>query len=74
MGRKETVPVFMDLLIETSGTAGIQFAYDRAGINHRHDRGTIVGLRCANFFDRRLLDGKAQLTADERAAARSSSP
>jgi hypothetical protein len=30
--RKETVPVFMDLSIETGGTAGIQFAYDRAGI------------------------------------------
>jgi hypothetical protein len=52
MGRKETVPVFMDLLIETGGTAGIQLAYDRAGLNHRHNRGTIAGLRCANFFDR----------------------
>jgi nicotinamidase-related amidase len=29
--RKETVPAFMDLFIETGGTAGIQFAYDKAG-------------------------------------------
>ena len=28
--RKETVPAFMDLFIETGGTAGIQFAYDQA--------------------------------------------
>jgi len=28
--RKETVPAFMNLFIETGGTAGIQFAYDRA--------------------------------------------
>lgn len=28
--RKETVPAFMKLFIETGGTAGIQFAYDRA--------------------------------------------
>lgn len=28
--RKETVPVFMNLFIETGGTAGIQFSYDRA--------------------------------------------
>jgi nicotinamidase-related amidase len=28
--RKETVPAFMDLFIETGGTAGIQFAYDKA--------------------------------------------
>ncbi|TCF96789.1 hydrolase [Paraburkholderia strydomiana] len=27
--RSETVPAFMDLFIETGGTAGIQFAYDR---------------------------------------------
>ena len=27
--RKETVPAFMDLFIETGGTAGIQFSYDR---------------------------------------------
>ena len=27
--RKDTVPAFMDLFIETGGTAGIQFAYDR---------------------------------------------
>lgn len=27
--RKETVPAFMNLFIETGGTAGIQFAYDR---------------------------------------------
>lgn len=27
--RSETVPGFMDLFIETGGTAGIQFAYDR---------------------------------------------
>jgi len=27
--RKETVPVFMNLFIETGGTAGIQFSYDR---------------------------------------------
>jgi hypothetical protein len=27
--RKETVPSFMELFIETGGTAGIQFAYDR---------------------------------------------
>jgi hypothetical protein len=26
---KETVPAFMDLFIETGGTAGIQFSYDR---------------------------------------------
>jgi nicotinamidase-related amidase len=28
--RKETVPAFMNLFIQTGGTAGIQFAYDRA--------------------------------------------
>ena len=28
--RKETVPAFMNLFIETGGTAGIQFAYDRS--------------------------------------------
>jgi nicotinamidase-related amidase len=28
--RKETVPAFMNLFIETGGTAGIQFSYDRA--------------------------------------------
>jgi nicotinamidase-related amidase len=28
--RKETVPAFMDLFIETGSTAGIQFAYDKA--------------------------------------------
>lgn len=28
--RKETVPAFMDLFIQTGGTAGIQFAYDRS--------------------------------------------
>jgi nicotinamidase-related amidase len=28
--RKETVPAFMSLFIDTGGTAGIQFAYDRA--------------------------------------------
>lgn len=28
--RKETVPAFIDLFIETGGTAGIQFGYDRA--------------------------------------------
>jgi nicotinamidase-related amidase len=28
--RAETVPAFMNLFIETGGTAGIQFAYDRA--------------------------------------------
>ena len=27
--RKETVPAFMDLFVQTGGTAGIQFAYDR---------------------------------------------
>jgi nicotinamidase-related amidase len=27
--RKDTVPAFMDLFIETGGTAGIQFSYDR---------------------------------------------
>ena len=27
--RKETVPAFIDLFIETGGSAGIQFAYDR---------------------------------------------
>jgi nicotinamidase-related amidase len=27
--RKDTVPAFMNLFIETGGTAGIQFAYDR---------------------------------------------
>lgn len=27
--RKETVPAFMSLFVETGGTAGIQFAYDR---------------------------------------------
>ena len=27
--RKETVPAFMNLFVETGGTAGIQFAYDR---------------------------------------------
>jgi nicotinamidase-related amidase len=27
--RKETVPVFLDLFIQTGGTAGIQFSYDR---------------------------------------------
>jgi nicotinamidase-related amidase len=30
--RKETVSAFMDLFVETGGTAGIQFAYDKAGI------------------------------------------
>jgi nicotinamidase-related amidase len=29
--RSETVPAFMDLFIETGGTAGIQFSYDRLG-------------------------------------------
>jgi nicotinamidase-related amidase len=28
--RKDTVPAFMNLFIETGGTAGIQFSYDRA--------------------------------------------
>lgn len=28
--RKDTVPAFIDLFIETGGTAGIQFGYDRA--------------------------------------------
>jgi nicotinamidase-related amidase len=28
--RKETAPAFMDLFIETGGTAGIQFAYEKA--------------------------------------------
>ncbi|MBN9123670.1 MAG: hydrolase [Nitrosospira sp.] len=28
-GRTDTVPTFMDLFIETGGTAGIQFAYER---------------------------------------------
>jgi nicotinamidase-related amidase len=28
--RKETVPAFMDLFVETGGTAGIQFSYDRS--------------------------------------------
>lgn len=28
--RSETVPAFMDLFIQTGGTAGIQFSYDRA--------------------------------------------
>lgn len=28
--RKDTVPAFMNLFIETGGTAGIQFAYDRS--------------------------------------------
>ncbi len=28
--RKETVPAFMNLFIETGGTAGLQFSYDRA--------------------------------------------
>ncbi|PZT00225.1 hypothetical protein A7X87_18400 [Stenotrophomonas maltophilia] len=27
--RSETVPAFMNLFIETGGTAGIQFSYDR---------------------------------------------
>lgn len=27
--RNETVPAFMNLFIETGGTAGIQFSYDR---------------------------------------------
>ncbi len=27
--RAETVPAFMNLFIETGGTAGIQFSYDR---------------------------------------------
>ncbi len=29
--RKETVPAFMDIFIQTGGTAGIQFSYDKAG-------------------------------------------
>lgn len=28
--RKETVPAFMNLFIETGGTAGIQFSYDQS--------------------------------------------
>lgn len=28
--RKDTVPAFLDLFVETGGTAGIQFSYDRA--------------------------------------------
>lgn len=28
--RSEPVPAFIDLFIETGGTAGIQFSYDRA--------------------------------------------
>ena len=27
--RQDTVPAFMDLFIQTGGTAGIQFSYDR---------------------------------------------
>ena len=27
---KDTVPAFMNLFIETGGTAGIQFSYDRS--------------------------------------------
>jgi hypothetical protein len=27
--RSETVPAFMNLFIETGGTAGIQFSYDK---------------------------------------------
>jgi len=30
LARKETVPAFMDLFIQTGGTAGIQFSYDKA--------------------------------------------
>ena len=29
--RSETVPAFMNLFIETGGTAGIQFSYDKQG-------------------------------------------
>ena len=29
--RSETVPAFMNLFVETGGTAGIQFSYDRSG-------------------------------------------
>ncbi len=28
--RKETVPAFMNLFMETGGTAGLQFSYDKA--------------------------------------------
>ncbi len=28
--RSETVPAFIELFIETGGTAGIQFSYDKA--------------------------------------------
>ncbi|HEY0859789.1 MAG TPA: hydrolase, partial [Pseudoxanthomonas sp.] len=28
--RQQTVPAFMNLFIETGGTAGIQFSYDRS--------------------------------------------
>jgi hypothetical protein len=28
--RKETVPTFLDLAIETDGNASLQFSYDRA--------------------------------------------
>ena len=28
---KNSAPAFMDLFIETGGTAGIQFAHDKAG-------------------------------------------
>ncbi len=29
--RKETVPAFMDIFVQTGGTAGIQFSYDKGG-------------------------------------------
>ncbi len=39
--RKETVPAFMDLFIQTGGTAGIQFSYDRESDN---DEGGVIGV------------------------------
>ncbi|HMS82214.1 MAG TPA: hydrolase [Nitrospira sp.] len=39
--RKETVPAFMDLFIQTGGTAGIQFSYDRESDS---DEGGVIGV------------------------------
>lgn len=37
--RKKTVPAFMNIFIETGGTAGIQFSYDRES-----DEGGVIGV------------------------------
>ncbi len=51
--RKETVPGFMSLFIETGGTAGIQFSYDKSGVKsdaRRNDRATDRSWQMSELF------------------------